>query len=73
MNRVPVSPLVMKGLEIAEKHLGMDELSRRLRAPADLVRAWRFGHTTMPEYKFLALVDILTDLDPDWTEQAKPK
>ena len=62
-----------KGLEIAEKRLGMEELSRRLGAPEPTIRAWRFGHATMPEYKFLRLVDILTELDPDWTDQAKPK
>lgn len=73
MNRVPTSPLVTKGLEIAEKRLGVEELSKRLGAPESTIHAWRFGHATMPEYKFLRLVDILTELDPDWTDQAKPK
>jgi hypothetical protein len=25
----------------------------------------------MPEYKFLRLVDILTELDPDWVDQVQ--
>jgi len=63
-----VSPLIIKGLQIAESRLGMEELSRRLGAPDTLVRAWRMGHVTMPQRKFLALVDILTELDPSWDE-----
>jgi hypothetical protein len=30
------------------------------------------GHATMPESKFLALVDILNELEPDWTDKVKP-
>ena len=30
------------------------------------------GHATMPEYKFLRFVDILNELEPDWTDKAKP-
>ena len=70
---MPVSPLIARGLEIAEKRLGMLELSVRLGSPAESIKAWRMGHATMPERKFLLLVDILTDLDPNWVEQAKPK
>lgn len=73
MNRLPVSPLITKGLEIAEKHLGIDELSRQLGAPDTTIRAWRFGHATMPERTFLKLVDILSAIDPDWTDKAKPE
>jgi hypothetical protein len=68
MKRIPASPLVTKALEIAEKRLGRDELVRRLGAPDSTIKAWRFGHATMPEYKFLRLVDILTDLDPNWQD-----
>jgi len=46
----------------------MAELSRRLDVPDSTINAWRFGHATMPEYKFLALVDILTDLAISWDE-----
>lgn len=73
MNRLPTSPLIIKGLEIAEKHLGIEELAVELGAPATLIQAWRMGHATMPERKFLKLVDILSAIDPSWTDQAKPK
>lgn len=66
MNRMPASPLIIKGLQIAEMRLGMDVLSERLGAPPELIRAWRMAHATMPDRKFLKLVDILTDLDPSW-------
>jgi len=73
MNRLPASPLITRGLEIAEKRLGIEELAKRLGAAETSIRAWRFGHATMPEYKFLRLVDILTVLDPAWTDVPKPK
>jgi hypothetical protein len=72
MNRLPVSPLISRGLEIAEKHLGMTALSERLGSPATTIIAWRLGHATMPDNKFLELVDILTDIDPSWTDPKKP-
>ena len=72
MNRMPTSPLISKGLQIAEKRLGIEELAKRLRTTDSMIRAWRMGHATMPEYKFLRLVDILNDLEPDWTKDAKP-
>ena len=46
----------------------MEELAKRLGAPDTLIQAWRFGHATMPEAKFLKLVDILTDLAISWDE-----
>jgi len=70
MNRLPVSPLVSRGLQIAEKHLGMTELSVRLGSPATTIMAWRLGHVTMPEGKFLLMVDILMEIDPNWTDRA---
>jgi hypothetical protein len=72
MNRLPVSPLITKGLDIAEKHLGIEELSRRLTVSDMTIRAWRFGHVTMPDAKFLQLVDILVTLDPNWTDGFQP-
>ena len=67
MKLAPVSPLITKGIEIAEGDLGIEELCRRIGAPQTLVRAWQLGHARMPECKFLRLVDILTELDPQWT------
>ena len=68
MNRLPASPLITRALIVAEKHLGLAELSRRMVVPEATIHAWRAGHATMPEYKFLRLVDILTELDPSWTD-----
>jgi hypothetical protein len=70
VNRLPVSPLVSRGLQIAEKHLGLDELCRRLGAPSSSLVAWRLGHTSMPDAKFLILVDMLLEIDPHWTNRA---
>jgi DNA-binding transcriptional regulator YiaG len=49
----------------------MDELAARLGATSDTIRIWRNGHASMPERKFLKLIDIITDLDVDW--QAPPE
>jgi len=68
MNRLPVSPLITRALDVAEKRLGVKELSERLGSPERSIHAWRMGHTTMPESKFLKLVDILTDLAVTWDE-----
>ena len=72
MNRLPASPLITRGLEIVEKRLGMAELSVRLGSPVSSIRAWQNGHATMPELKFLQLVDMLTQIDPSWNDEAKP-
>ena len=56
----------MRGLEIAEKHLGMDELCKRLGITPTTVEAWRLGHAEMPDRAFLTLVDLLTELEPGW-------
>lgn len=72
MNRLPVSPLVARALQIAEKRLGLQELCARLGVPAMVVQAWRFGHVEMPNDKFLLLVDLLTALDPQWSDGAMP-
>jgi hypothetical protein len=68
VKRLPASPLIARSLEIAEKKLGWRELASRLQAPEETIRAWRDGHATMPQYKFLRLVDILTELDPSWRD-----
>jgi CheY-like chemotaxis protein len=69
MNRLPTSPLISKGLELAERHLGIEELSRRLQASETMIRSWRFGEGTMAQDVFLRLVDILTEIDPQWTDK----
>jgi hypothetical protein len=64
VNRRPVSPLILRGLEIAEKHFGIDELCARLATTPATVQAWRTGHEEMPDALFLKLVDLLIELDP---------
>jgi hypothetical protein len=71
MNRLPANPLIAQGLEIAEKQLGIAELSLRLGSPVSSIHAWKLGHASMPENKFLLLVDILTQIDPQWNEPDK--
>ena len=73
MKRIAASPLIVRCLDVAERYLGMEELCRRLVVPEATIRAWRAGHATMPEYKFLRLVDVLTELDPSWTEWDEQK
>jgi hypothetical protein len=70
MNRLPVSPLICRGLEIAEKRLGMWELCKRLESPSASIEAWRIGQSEMPNAKLLLLVDILMEIDPEWTNKA---
>jgi len=72
MNRLPVSPLVKRALDIAEKHLGLQELCARLDVHEISVHSWRFGHADMPPQKFLLLVDLLTELDPQWSNAVAP-
>jgi hypothetical protein len=68
VNRLPGNPLIARAIEIAEKHLGIGELSKRLKVSDITIRAWRFGHEAMPTKKFLELVDILTAIDPKWND-----
>lgn len=68
MERLPASPLIAKGLDIAQRHFGMRELSTRLGSPAGTINAWRLGQTTMPQQKFHLLVDLLLEIAPTWME-----
>jgi hypothetical protein len=72
MNRLPASPLITRALTLAEERLGIDVLAEKLGANPDMIRTWRHGHATMPDRKFLRLVDILTELDVDWHEPPDP-
>lgn len=44
------------------------EVAARLRATVGSVEAWRDALATMPERKFLTLVDVLTSLEPSWAD-----
>lgn len=70
MRSLNISPIVVRALDVAERHLGAAELCRRLNAPWNAIKLWRTGDLEMPEYMFLRLVDILTELDPSWSEPA---
>ena len=71
MKRLPASPLVMKGLELAEKHLGIEALSAGLGVPGARIRAWRLGEEAMPQPAFLKLVDLVAALEPAWSAKAR--
>jgi hypothetical protein len=73
MNRLPISPLFARALDVAEKHLGIEELCRRLDVIDTAIQAWRLGHAEVPDQKFLQLVDILTQLDPSWLASTRKK
>lgn len=64
MNRLPVNPLIMRALQLAEEELGLDELAHRLGVTPATIDDWRFGFATMPQDKFLELVDVLNRIDP---------
>ena len=66
MNRLPVNPLIMRGLRLAEEELGLDELAARLGVSAGTIDDWRIGLAGMPQDKFLELVDLLSSIDPSW-------
>jgi hypothetical protein len=63
----------MRALAVAEKRLGIEALCGRLGAPEATVRDWQSGMTEMPDKDFLRLVDIVTDIEPEfWTRRPKP-
>ncbi len=61
---MPDREIMAKALERALKALGPDELSSRLKVPPELIQTWINGHATMPERKFLRLVDVLDEIEP---------
>jgi hypothetical protein len=61
-----------KGLEIAERRLGLQQLCLRLGVPEIVLHAWRLGDIEMPNEKFLLLVDLLGELDPQWSNALAP-
>ena len=50
----------------------LDELSQRLGVPETVIRSWQIGVTEMPDKDFLRLIDIITDVEPDFWGR-KPK
>ena len=60
------STVSMRAIEVAENHLGTEELAKRVGVPPTTIRAWRMGHAGVPPHKFAKLVEILADLEPGW-------
>jgi hypothetical protein len=56
------SDFTARALERALRALGAEELSARLQVPPDLIRTWINGHATMPDRKFLRLIDLLGEI-----------
>jgi len=59
---MPDSEFTARALERALRALGPEELSNRLQSPPELIQTWINGHATMPERKFLRLVDVLDQI-----------
>lgn len=60
---MPDTEVMARALERALKALGPDVLSTRLQVPPELIQTWINGHATMPERKFLRLVDVLDEIN----------
>jgi len=73
MNRLPISPLVLRGLQIAERHLGIAEVAKRLGATESTVRSWQLGLSEMPDREFLLLADLLNEIGEPWLYPADKK
>ena len=58
----PAGLQAIRSIEIAERRLGMDELSRRIGAPDTTIRAWRLGHSTIPPHKVQKLIQVLSEI-----------
>jgi hypothetical protein len=53
----------LEALARALKALGPDKLSVRLNAPPELIQTWLNGHATVPQRKFMLLIDILGEIN----------
>ncbi|HTM58775.1 MAG TPA: hypothetical protein VL199_00330 [Burkholderiales bacterium] len=62
---MPDQEVMARALERALKAIGPDLLSTRLQVPPELIQTWINGHATMPERKFLRLVDVLDEIEHD--------
>ena len=66
------STITMRAVEVAEKHLGTDELARRIGAKVATVSAWRSGVEAIPGDKLIKLLAILEGIKPDWAKESDP-
>jgi len=68
MDRLPVSPIVGRVIEVIEKKLGFEQAARRLDIAESLLEAWRDGKAAVPRAEFMRLVDLLLELDVSWDD-----
>jgi len=66
VNRLPVNPLIMRALQLAEEALGLAALAERLGVERGTIDDWRVGLAAMPQDKFLQLVDMVSAIVPGW-------
>jgi hypothetical protein len=59
---MPDTKFTARALERALRALGPEALATRLQSPPELIQTWINGHATMPERKFLRLVDVLDEI-----------
>lgn len=63
----------MRAIAVTEKRLGTKALCERMGVPEATIRAWQTGAVEMPNKDFLRLIDIVTDIEPEfWTRKPKP-
>lgn len=68
MERLPVSPLVARTIELAAEKIGLGEVANRIAVPIAILEAWRDGKAAVPRADFLRLVDVLLELDVGWED-----
>ena len=70
-DRLPVSPIVTRAIQVAVDKLGMDEVARKIGVSETMVQAWCDGVAKIPRESFLRLVDVLLDVGVNWDEWDK--
>lgn len=58
--------LRLEALRRAVKLIGRDEMARNLGIDETLLTIWMAGHATIPERKFLLVIDVLHKHDESW-------
>lgn len=68
MERLPVSPIVSRTIELAAEKIGLKGVADRIAVPIGILEAWRDGKAAVPRADFLRLVDVLLELDVGWDD-----
>jgi hypothetical protein len=69
--RHPLSSIVQRAIEFAQKRLGMEEFARQIGAPPTIIAAWRIGAVAVPDATFLRVIELVTALDPNFWLQRR--